>query len=973
MPGPGQKTKAKAKSSSVASGSTSGSRSQLDSTFIGDIDSADGWNPVINILCDYLELPDISTRSGLKKVHANFDSIYRRLDKLYTRSADNVRIKAGICGIYARLCVDSILRNKLFERGFLRQIFPLLDTPSCRKLILRTLTTITHHGGIAIRMEIAKSYLPLLQVLKDAEDPKTIELSIVTLSHCFIAALCDDGMKLNPTLARSLDLKGVVTAVTEALHQPFPSRVLVDHSVQLLAVSTLHCKVPPSTVTFLVAGLRSKDWIFRSTCLGGLIRLHQTEAEPDQRGMDPMKLIACVSKPAPSHLNDILLAYGFEKCETMLTLKTANEFQRAMMNSVSTHDLYTLGITLAGFILRTEFSISEGMFQGEDPVTGRRETMDVGLPFKMWSDALPHCAKAIRDRGLPAQADIADILDMKFYIMKQRIPDAVKIANTALNRTPGFAYAYYVLTLASDPVVGLRAAKKGMKCTNTTPFVRFQMMQRAVEHAGEMGIQILQEASDADDKKWVEGIAFLTSAMEDAKTYIAEAPPDNRHMKNVLYWYILLRITMAEEMSEDLRELQGFIRKLKIADDFSNWIGVPPPKTYLRLTQQTVVKLFSDAAEEWGEFIAGNSKGDQPNLSAEKVEDDLAAWLGDLHLEGEQDSHSQPATFSNSHVELYRCSWCGNPSAILRKCAGCSKARISTGSLVPNHCGHMSSATVPIHGNYHGYYAKRPSVNDPRLELLPPSTFARKHVLDVGCNEGKTFILNKAAQSRGALKVVGVDIDDTLVRAAWRRRRTVWSAQGPLPENETETVGTSRKRKRVDPVGEPDYFPASCAHSLGPLPIPRSSPELFPHNVSFRTADWVNDTIPEDEGGYDVVVACVTFPLTQITLILVHLPDSQLQNGYISMEVMLHSILSLAAWLLYCNPGGQFVVEPQAWETYRKAKRMDKKLRDTAQGLTIRPDDFPRMLAQVGFGEPVRLGSVGEGGFHRPVDLYTKL
>ncbi|KAF8217753.1 hypothetical protein K438DRAFT_1656655 [Mycena galopus ATCC 62051] len=682
MPGPGQKSKAKPKP-----GNVSASRSQVDLNLVDDIDGAEGWGPVINILCDYLDLPDLSTRSGLKKVHANFDSIYRRLDKLYTSSADNVRIKAGVCGIYARCCVDSLLRNKLFERGFLRQIIPLLDVPSCRNLILRALTTVTHHGGIEIRMEIAKSYRPLLCVMKDfPDDPKAVELSIVTLSHCFVAALCDDGMKLDPRLAKSLDLEGVVKAITDALHKPSASRVLIDHSVQLLAAVTLHCKVPPTTVNFLVAGLRSKDWIFKCTCLGALLRLHQNEAEEDQRGMDPMKFMACVSRPAPSHLNEVLRAYGFEKCETYVTLKTTGEFQRVMMGVVSSHDLYSLGLTLAGFILRTEFSISEGRFEGEDPVTGKREVMDVGLPFTMWSDALPHCAKAIRNKGLPGQADIADILDMKFYIMRQRILDAVKIANAALKRSPGFAYAYYVLTLASDPVVGLRAAKQGMKCTNITPFVRFQMMQRAVEHAGEMGIQILQEASGVDDKKWVEGIAFLTSAMEDAKTYINEAPPDNRHMKNVSYWYILLRITIAEEISADLRELQGSLRKLKIADDCSNWIGVPPPKTYLRLTQQTVVKLFTNAAAEWGDFYAGKLTGDSPDLRTEKVEDDLAAWLGDLHLEDEHNEHSKPTpTFNSSHLELYRCSWCGNPSAVLRKCAGCSKARYCDGSCQKLH------------------------------------------------------------------------------------------------------------------------------------------------------------------------------------------------------------------------------------------------------------------------------------------------
>jgi hypothetical protein len=56
-----------------------------------------------------------------------------------------------------------------------------------------------------------------------------------------------------------------------------------------------------------------------------------------------------------------------------------------------------------------------------------------------------------------------------------------------------------------------------------------------------------------------------------------------------------------------------------------------------------------------------------------------------------------------------------------------------------------------------------------------------------------------------------------------------------------------------------DYFPASCRHMFGqvfgPLPFPPThSPALdsgvsdsqFPHNVSFRRADWVNEPIPED-------------------------------------------------------------------------------------------------------------------------------
>jgi 7SK snRNA methylphosphate capping enzyme len=122
----------------------------------------------------------------------------------------------------------------------------------------------------------------------------------------------------------------------------------------------------------------------------------------------------------------------------------------------------------------------------------------------------------------------------------------------------------------------------------------------------------------------------------------------------------------------------------------------------------------------------------------------------------------------------------------------------------------------------------------------------------------------KPAQS-GARKVVGVDIDETLIRGAWKRRRTVWSTQEPTKSNlEPLRAEPPTKKQRVKgPFDssssdnlEPDYFPSSCEHIFGPLPIPlKTNPDVFPHNVVFHTADWVNTEIAEDAEGYDVVVA----------------------------------------------------------------------------------------------------------------------
>lgn len=180
----------------------------------------------------------------------------------------------------------------------------------------------------------------------------------------------------------------------------------------------------------------------------------------------------------------------------------------------------------------------------------------------------------------------------------------------------------------------------------------------------------------------------------------------------------------------------------------------------------------------------------------------------------------------------------------------------------------------------YSYYSKRPFASDPRLSALPKDLFQGATVLDIGCNEGwvtcqignnpafptptfaLTFPTRKKAQSHGANRVIGVDIDESLISAAWKRRRVVWSAQSP------DTTGVqSEKRKRAsgsdppsrsDPI--PEYFPESIAVTFGHLPIPPSTRETqdkFPHNLTFRTADWASRSIPEDDAGYDVVLAFV--------------------------------------------------------------------------------------------------------------------
>jgi hypothetical protein len=60
---------------------------------------------------------DLSRRSGLKKVHANFNEVYHNINDVYVANIKNEKITGAIIGIYTKMCADAILRDKLFQKG----------------------------------------------------------------------------------------------------------------------------------------------------------------------------------------------------------------------------------------------------------------------------------------------------------------------------------------------------------------------------------------------------------------------------------------------------------------------------------------------------------------------------------------------------------------------------------------------------------------------------------------------------------------------------------------------------------------------------------------------------------------------------------------------------------------------------------------------------------------------------------------
>lgn len=107
-------------------------------------------------------------------------------------------------------------------------------------------------------------------------------------------------------------------------------------------------------------------------------------------------------------------------------------------------------------------------------------------------------------------------------------------------------------------------------------------------------------------------------------------------------------------------------------------LGVLTPKTEMRLAQQAAVQHYASGLEEFGLVFENLDKykasGPRP-VNCYQAGDPLSAWLETIRQEdgtienGASSNRTQiQPKVDHDYLTLYRCSWCTNPSAGLRKC-----------------------------------------------------------------------------------------------------------------------------------------------------------------------------------------------------------------------------------------------------------------------------------------------------------------
>ncbi|CAD5233924.1 unnamed protein product [Bursaphelenchus xylophilus] len=236
------------------------------------------------------------------------------------------------------------------------------------------------------------------------------------------------------------------------------------------------------------------------------------------------------------------------------------------------------------------------------------------------------------------------------------------------------------------------------------------------------------------------------------------------------------------------------------------------------------------------------------------------------------------------------------------------------------------------YGNYNQYYGTRLDgkfVKDPRLDLMKDEWFAKKAVLDIGCNAG--MITLYIAKHMNPRRIVGLDIDPNL-------------------------VGIARKNIR--------HYCDKDVKLAGKMPAPKHFEEdevpTFPHNVWFICTSYV---FPDEEMLDMVIPEYNTILALSITK-WIHLNwgDSGLKLFFKRAYKNLKS-------------GGWFILEPQDIRTYGKSCRKIPSMKSVYKSIELTPDKFSDYLInEVGFVECLDLGipKAKSKGFQRPILAFRK-
>ncbi|KAI0317958.1 hypothetical protein OF83DRAFT_1118664 [Amylostereum chailletii] len=662
--------------------------SSLQHVFVDDW--SDEWVEVADRLCDVLKLPDLTTRSGLKRIHADISNIQKRLHETYkqARRYNHNAIMGGLISIYTKMCTtDSILQDKLIDGGLFDKIISLAEVPEARNLALRALNALTMSAGKRLTTEFMHNTPNLLRLMKrHSDDLTTTALVVGMYTHCSIYMA---NFRLFP------ELPVLANTVLDALRNPDMSDWTYTHALAFLSnivnKAGRVCKDIPSITTLFVALLRSNDLRRRFQAVSTLFELASTPENPEHNSRQPFAPFTVVgalqNRTFPDDLSTVMDVYGRDQCQTSTIKRSKDNY----ISILSQHadavnpDYVKLGRALGSEVIGAQFAVADMMCSCcAGPVGGQNN--------EHWKDIALKCASALRAAAAPGDAELADALEWKVLFM-EGVKPATEFAKKALVRHPHSAFFHNALAEHSREEDALRLAKKGLKIEGAPAWIRQSLLHDAATKA--LYRSLRTNLGLCPDER----VALLHSSLEDARALVREIPPDSLQFQGAVSIHVILCFLVGgRACGLTSPEVKTSLDAMTINERFLEFLGHPiTNRTQMRKTCTIITNNMDAAMTEWGGMLSRSKvlMEDPESYShtfvslEDRESSDLQFWLNKFEGDIEGPDRHETASTKNSedmstplssdlptHKKMtLTCSWCRRPSAILKKCGGCGLAK----------------------------------------------------------------------------------------------------------------------------------------------------------------------------------------------------------------------------------------------------------------------------------------------------------
>ncbi|RPD56413.1 hypothetical protein L227DRAFT_578872 [Lentinus tigrinus ALCF2SS1-6] len=650
--------------------------------------STTGLTPkeAIDKTSELLRIPNLSRRSGLRRVHRRFPELAQQLNEIFdaAQARHNMHLVDAIVNIWVKLCPDAILCHELLESGVLSKMMKILSGPVDVPRTFVSLSLISQYGDDTIKAQILRGASQLVYAMSIWRYPDVIEHPIVTLAHSMELLFFEERSERG--ILSQIPFPSILSTTTDLLlAPPPPSPRTITHALPILLFGAQVFTMVPSRqneaipILEMVAVLiRSPDVALRCVAMWLFSHLYPEE------GLNP-------SEHNPRPYQRIPITEDHETREYVQMEASSQRFVVGVWGLLESKDLLEFGEFMARTIREARYLYVDGF------APSQRDFKNAGLPFKTWEEALPVAAALLRQEG---ELDDADDLELE-YLMITDSPKAASHAQEVMARNPQHVHAHFVFVSTSqDREANLQVAKRGAELENASPYWRRQLLVTLTELYGLKAWNLLLSSSPSDWRRRKIAEEYLEAQLKYAEIFVSVAPPDSRDLPRIIDCYVTCMLVLrGPQLSEDLAEIKPLLQLLERSQTELKKLDYPVGETHTTKGHKSLVQHFRTGIKKLSNFVEAlrahddvrtarippdaarwtPSSDDESSRWADWMDGVTASSLGSLITNGPLQcgcggSDDTPRVEINTYkcsVALYRCSRCSQITALVKQCGGC--------------------------------------------------------------------------------------------------------------------------------------------------------------------------------------------------------------------------------------------------------------------------------------------------------------